>query len=93
LDGAMEVHDDIIRHRVIMNFKQDGFSTGKVQSGIRTMIREGNFNADVVVVDGFEFDKASENDIRNFKQFAAETGIEVWFLKYCRNFYPTFRFL
>jgi hypothetical protein len=79
LDGAMEVHDDIIKHRVIMNFKQDGFSTGKVQNGIRTMIKEGNFNADVVVVDGFDFNKAHGDEIRNFRQFAAETGIEVWF--------------
>jgi hypothetical protein len=79
LDGAMDVHDDIIKHRVIMNFKQDGFLTGKVQNGIRTMIQEGHFNADVVVVDGFDFEKANAEEIRNFRQFAAETGIEAWF--------------
>ena len=79
LDGAMDVHDDIIKHRAIMNFKQDGFLTGKVQNGIRAMIQEGHFNADVVVVDGFDFEHAKEDEISSFRRFAAETGIEVWF--------------
>ena len=43
------------------------------------MIQEGHFNADVVVVDGFDFEKANAEEIRNFRQFAAETGIEAWF--------------
>jgi hypothetical protein len=79
LDGAMEVHDDIIKHRVIMNFKQDGLSSGKVQQGIDAMIREGHFNADVVVVDGYNFEEAAPETIANFKQFARDAGIEVWF--------------
>jgi hypothetical protein len=79
LDGSMEVHDDIIKHRVIMNFKQDKVSARKVQYSLRAMINEGRFHADVVVVDGYDFEKAGIDEIQSFRQFALEAGIELWF--------------
>lgn len=79
LDSAMEVHDDIIKHRVIMNFKQDAVSAGKVQSSLRAMINDGNFHADIVVIDGYDFEKVTPEDIRSFREFAQECGIEFWF--------------
>jgi KaiC/GvpD/RAD55 family RecA-like ATPase len=87
LDGAMEVHDDIIKHRVIMNFKQEGLSDGKVQNGIRTMINEGRFTTDVVVIDGFDFEKADDGALKNIRRFAQQSGIEVWFSASVRESY------
>lgn len=79
LDDAMEIHDDIIRHRVIMSYHQDGLATGKVEQGIKAMINDGHFHADVVVVDGYDFEKSEPETLSKFRQFARETGIEVWF--------------
>jgi KaiC/GvpD/RAD55 family RecA-like ATPase len=79
LDGAMDVHDDIIRHRVIMNFRQDGVTALQVQRSIKSMIAEGNFNADVVIIDGYDFYKTNQAEFGTFKKFAAETGLEIWF--------------
>jgi hypothetical protein len=79
LDGAMEVHDEIIRNRVIMNFRQDGIPAPQVQRGIRSMIRDGNFTADVVIVDGYDFEKSTPEELAGFKTFAEEAGIELWF--------------
>ena len=79
LDGAMDVHDDITRHRVIMNFRQDGVSASQVQRSMRSIIKDGNFNADVVVIDGYDFSKSSPEEFRSFKQFAEESQIEIWF--------------
>ena len=79
LDGAMDVHDDIIKNRVIMNFRQDGVSAQQVQRGIRSMIRDGNFNADVVIVDGYNFEKSTPEEFGSFRQFAQEARIEIWF--------------
>jgi hypothetical protein len=79
LDCAMDVHDDIIKHRVIMNFKQDAISAGKVQNSLRAMINDGKFHADIVVIDGYDFEKTSPVDIKSFKEFARECGIEFWF--------------
>ncbi|MGA3051618.1 MAG: hypothetical protein ABSE00_06850 [Chitinispirillaceae bacterium] len=79
LDGAMDVHDDIIRNRVIMNFRQDRVSAPKVQRGIISMIKDGNFNADVVIVDGYDFEKSTPEEIAGFKKFAEEAQLELWF--------------
>ncbi|MGA2506975.1 MAG: hypothetical protein ABSF80_05810 [Chitinispirillaceae bacterium] len=79
LDGAVDVHDDIIKHRVIMNFRQDGVSAGQVQRSVRSMIKDGNFNAEVVFVDGYDFAKSSVEEIGSFKKFAEEAKVEIWF--------------
>ena len=79
LDGAKDVHDDIIKHRVIMNFRQDGVSAPQVQRSVRSMIKDGNFNAEVVFVDGYDLAKADSEEFGSFKRFAEEAKIEIWF--------------
>lgn len=78
LDGAMDVHDDIIRNRVILNFKQDGVSTPQVEKSLSSIIKEGNFNADIVVVDGYDFSKSSDAEFSSFKKLAEVLNIEIW---------------
>jgi len=78
IPNAMEVHDQITRSRVIMNFKQD-VGIGKVLGSVKTMISDGHFVADVVVVDGYDFAKSSREEFAEFKRFAEELQIEVWF--------------
>ncbi|MBN2036954.1 MAG: hypothetical protein JW768_09460 [Chitinispirillaceae bacterium] len=79
LDSAMEIHDDIIKNRVIMNFKQNGVSVQQVRRSVYSMIRDGQFHADVVVIDGYDFMKATVDDVGVFKEFAQEAGLEIWF--------------
>lgn len=79
LDNAMEVHDDITRNRVIMNFRQNGVATDQVQKSIRSMVKDGNFSADVIIIDGFDFTKITAEEFNSFKVFAEEMEIELWF--------------
>ena len=79
LDGAKDVHDDIIKHRVILNFRQDGVSAGQVQRSVRSLINSGNFNAEAVFVDGYDLARCSGEEFGSFKKFAAEAGLELWF--------------
>ena len=79
LDGAMDVHDDLIKHRVIMNFRQDRVSALQVQRSVRSMIKDANFNADVVIIDGYDFSKSTGEEFDSFRRFAEEAGIEIWF--------------
>jgi hypothetical protein len=79
LEGVMDVHDDIIRNRVIMNFRQDGVSAGQVQRSVRSMIKDGNFNANTIFIDGYDFAKSSLEEVSSFKRFAEESGLEIWF--------------
>lgn len=79
LDSATDVHDDIIKNRVIMNFRQDSVSAIQMLRSVRSMIQNGNFNADVVIIDGYDFAKSTSQEIAGFKQFAEETGLAIWF--------------
>ena len=51
----MDVHDEIIKNRVIMNFKQEGARTEQVLKSVEAMITFGKFAADTVIVDGYDF--------------------------------------
>jgi hypothetical protein len=75
----VEVHDEIIKNRVIMNFHQDAAKTEQVLSSLEVMIEHGNFAADTIIVDGYDFTQSSPDDLKKFKNFAARTGLEVWF--------------
>jgi hypothetical protein len=79
IGNADEIHDRITRHRVIMNFKQGGTTVSKVLGSIKTMIKDGHFVADVVVVDGYDFSKSSPAEFAEFKAFASELQISLWF--------------
>ncbi len=79
LDGAMEIHDAIIKNRVIMNFTQDGIHITEIEKSIRTLVNEGHFSADTVVIDGYDFAKSSAEELKEFKSFADNLGLQIWF--------------
>lgn len=79
LENAMDIHDDIIHNRVIMNFSQKGTSIQQVLASITAMIDNAQVDTEVVIVDGFDFTQASDADISAFKKFAGEKKLEIWF--------------
>ncbi len=79
LDGLREAHEQAVRNRVIMNFNQAAVTVTQVARGVSAMIRDGNFGADLVVVDGFDFRKGSPSDIDDYRRFATEMGLQIWF--------------
>ena len=79
INGAMDTYDQIAKNRVIMNFKQDGLTIGRVLSSIKSMIGDGGFATDVVVVDGYDFSKSTAEEFAQFKTFASELQLELWF--------------
>jgi hypothetical protein len=90
LEAAMEVHDEIIRNRVIMNFKQDAAHTDQVLRSIEAMIEHGNFAADCIMVDGYDFARSSAEDIFKFREFARKVGVEIWFSASLKGEEPLF---
>jgi len=79
LEGAMDIHDEIIQNRVIMNFSQQGTSVDQVIAGVSAMMDNGQMDTNVIVIDGFDFTKASAEDVSAFKKFAGEKAVELWF--------------
>ncbi len=79
LESAVEVHDEIIRNRVIMNFKQDAAHTDQVLKTVGAMIECADFAADTIMVDGYDFRKSTMEDLEKFKNFAEKMGLRIWF--------------
>jgi len=79
LEGAMDIHDEIIQNRVIMNFSQQGTSVDQVIAGVSAMMDNGQMDTNVIVIDGFDFTKASAEDVSAFKAFAGDKSVELWF--------------
>lgn len=79
LEGAMELHDELVRHRIILNFRQDGVTASQVQKSLLSIINNAQFGADIVVVDGYDFTKSSNEEFRLFKELAEDLDIEIWF--------------
>jgi hypothetical protein len=79
LDCAMDVHDDIIRNRIVMNFEQGKVGVDKIEKNVRLLIEKGNFTVETIIVDGYDFSSASAEEFQRFKRFAGDNGFEIWF--------------
>jgi KaiC/GvpD/RAD55 family RecA-like ATPase len=90
LESAVEVHDELIKNRVIMNFNQEGVEPKRILSSLEAMINNGNFAAEIIVVDGYDFSKATTEGLGLVKDFAKRMGIEVWFSASLRSEEPLF---
>ncbi len=79
LDNAPVIHDDWVKNRIIMNFNLDTFDIKEIEKRIRTLNKTCSFYADTLVIDGYAFDKTSTEDLHEFRNFARELNIELWF--------------
>ncbi len=90
LESAIDVHDNIIKNRVIMNFSQDGTNTAQVLKSLAAMIEHGKFTADAIIIDGFDFTQSCSDDLDLFKNFAEKLKLEVWFSASLKGEEPLF---
>jgi len=79
LESAVDVHDELVKNRVIMNFNQEGLKTEKILKSLRAMIQDGHFAADCIIFDGYDIEIAEAEDLRAIEDFAKQIDLEVWF--------------
>jgi hypothetical protein len=79
LEHALDIKNDIVKNRVLMNFNQDGVTSDQILRSLRALIVDGSFKADALIIDGFDFTRTSVNRIAEIKKFASELGLEIWY--------------
>jgi len=80
LENEQDVKDEIVKNRVLMKFTQGGISGEQILKSIKALIKDGGFNAEVIIIDGYDFSAAEEGQIPAVvKAFAEEMGVSVWF--------------
>jgi hypothetical protein len=78
LENAVEIKNDLVKNRVLMNFTQDGITKDQILKSLKAMIIEGGFKADSIIIDGFDFSRTDKESIAGVKTFATEVGVSVW---------------
>jgi hypothetical protein len=79
LESAMEVHNEIIKNRIIMNFVWQRISIEEITGRIRSIIKNSNYKVDYIIVDGYNFYEGSREDIMYIKDFARQEKVVFWF--------------
>jgi KaiC/GvpD/RAD55 family RecA-like ATPase len=79
LENEQDVKDDIVKNRVLMKFTQEGISNEQITRSLRALIKDGGFNASLIIIDGLDFSLVNESHIAPIRSFAAEMGLSVWY--------------
>jgi len=79
LENIDDIKEQLVRNRMIMNFTQEGVSVDQITRTIKALINEGGFNAKTIIVDGFDFTRATAERFEKVKAFLAEMQLEAWY--------------
>ena len=79
LENQGEVKDEIVRNRVLMRFTQEGLSIQQILNSLRALIKDGGFNAEMVIIDGYDFSTLKDDHLPAVKAFAGEMGLSFWY--------------
>ncbi|MDR0662869.1 MAG: AAA family ATPase [Spirochaetaceae bacterium] len=79
LENERDVADEIVRNRVLMNFNQEGVTSDVIRRSLKSMIVDGGFKADSIIIDGFDFTISERGRISGLKDFAKDAGVSVWY--------------
>ncbi|HBK58826.1 MAG: hypothetical protein ABFC65_04905 [Rectinema sp.] len=79
LENIDDIKDQLVRNRMIMNFTQEGVTLDQIMRTIRALIQDGGFNAKTIIVDGFDFTRATTERFEKVKAFLREMQLEAWY--------------
>ena len=78
LENMDDLKDELVKNRVLMKFSQDSFSGEQVRRSLTALIREGGFNAEAIIIDGFDFKNDSRERFAQDKELAQSLNLAVW---------------
>lgn len=79
LENEQDVKDEIVKNRVLMKLTQGGITGEQILKSLRAMIKDGGFNAESIIIDGFDFSRVDKDAIAAVKAFAVEMGVSIWY--------------
>ena len=78
ISNMVELTEDIVKNRTILNFNQENFTLPKVVATLKAM-NEGGIKIASIVVDGLDFATVSKEDLDCFAAFVKAEGMTAWF--------------
>ncbi len=84
-ENASEIHETLIRHRMIMTFKESSFSRPKLEERLNDLVYQNIFRPDCIVVDGFDFTGADRDALGDIRDLMQVMNLHVWFTALCHR--------
>ena len=78
MDDARDTHLVMEQSRMIHTYRGVAFNPPKLEEDTQFYKDHANFQPEVVVVDGFDFEKAGETDLTELKEYAKRHNVELW---------------
>ncbi|MGV1100918.1 hypothetical protein ACUUL3_16095 [Thiovibrio sp. JS02] len=85
LDNAAEIHDEIMRNRMIITFNESKFSRAKLEERLGDLVQQNVIKPNCMVVDGFDFAKTDRAVLEGMRELAKAMGLQVWFSALCHR--------
>lgn len=79
LENAFAIYDEILPLRLLLHFKQKDISFQEIEKSIDQLIDSLSFTPSLLIVDGFDFETATDADMENWKKLAEKMNAEMWF--------------
>jgi len=74
-----EINEELRRNRILLNFNQEGVTNDVIRASVKSIIVEGGYKAETIIIDGFDFSIAAGDRITTLKNFAREIGFCLWY--------------
>lgn len=85
LDNAGEIHDSIMRNRMIITFNESKFSLAKLEERLHDLLQQNVIKPSCMVVDGFDFVKTDRAVLEGMREMAKAMDLQIWFSAVCSD--------
>jgi KaiC/GvpD/RAD55 family RecA-like ATPase len=79
LENPEDVKNDAVKNRVLLKFSQEGVSGEQIHRSLKALIQDGGFDAEAVIVDGFDFSAYDHQRLARVREIAKELSVCVWY--------------
>ncbi len=79
LDNAFDIYDEMKHNRLIIHFKQQDVTFDHIRKMISEIEGGTQFEPDLIIVDGRDFEKFSMETLSGWKEFAKNQNAAIWF--------------
>ena len=82
---ALEIRDEtegrflLERNRMILAYLNNSFEIKRFRKNLQNLKEQVDFNAEILIVDGLDFEKVDIETMEGFKKVAEEFDVEIWF--------------
>ena len=83
LENAGEIHDSIMRNRMIITFNESKFSRAKLEERLHDLVQQNVIKPSCMVVDGFDFAKTDRAVLEGMRDMAKDMDLQIWFSAVC----------